>query len=148
MALVDTAKGTQIQIQIDNQLTGTSQAYQHPCMINTTRGIQMQTSGTDEEVPDCANPDLMAWNLHTKTGITLTATGAGMLNKDDIPAFWAWLIADTAKVTKLSLGGDTIGGVITIPMKLIDFSITGDRGKVAACTMTIKSHGGGTYGTS
>lgn len=147
MALVATAKGTQIQIRIDNGLTGTSQAYSHPCLINMDRGLQLQTSGQDEEIPDCADPDAMAWNLHTKTGITITASGAGKLNTSDVSTFWAWLISDTAKTTKLDIYG-TNGGVITIPMKLTDFSITGSRGKTAEASLTIKSHGAGTYGTS
>lgn len=147
MALVSTAKGTQIQVRIDNGLTGTNQAYSHPCMINMQRGIQMATSGQDEEIPDCADPDAMAWNLHVKTGIALTVTGAGKFNTTDMSMFWTWLNSDTAKTVKLDMFG-TNGGVITIPMKLIEFSITGERGKTAEANLTIKSHGAGTYGTS
>lgn len=146
MTAVNTIKGTQVQIQIDNGLTGTAQAYVHPCLINAQRGVQWQTSGQDEEIPDCSDPDAIAWNLHTKTGMKGTVSGAGKLDASSCASFWAWLIADTAKTTKISYGG-TNGGVVTGGWKLTDFNVTGDRGKVAEATLTLVSHSTQTYTT-
>lgn len=147
MTAVNTIKGTQLQMQIDNGLTGTSQAYIHPCMINAARGIQMSSSGQDEEIPDCADPDAVAWNLHTKTGRVDTITGAGKLDASSVPTFVAWMNGDIAKTIKVSFGG-TNGGVVTGGYKMTDFNVTGDRGSVAAATMTMKSHGVQVYTTA
>lgn len=147
MAIPTTFPGVQLQIQIDNGLTGTSQAYVHPCMINAQRGVQWQTTGQDEEVPDCSDPTSMAWNLHTKSGINGTISGAGKLDSSSVATFWSWLIGDIAKTIKVSYGG-TAGGVITGSWKLTDFDVTGDRGSVAAATLTMKSHGAQAYTTA
>lgn len=147
MATPTTIRGVQLQIQIDNGLTGTSQAYVHPCMINAQRGVQWQTTGQDEEIPDCSDPEGMAWNLHTKAGINGTISGAGKMDASSVTTFWSWLIVDTSKTIKISYGG-TNGGVITGGWKLTDFNASGDRGSVAAVTMTMKSHGSQAYTTA
>lgn len=147
MAQVATIKGTQLQIKIDNGLTGTNQAYVHPCLINSTRGITWSTTGTDDEIPDCANPDALAFTAHTKTGISGSVSGAGKLNYTDVASMWAWLNSDTAKTCQIDVYG-TAGGTWSGGWKLTDFAITGDRGKVAECTLTIKSDGVQTYLTT
>lgn len=147
MAFAATMKGTQLQIRISNGLTGTNLVYSHPCLINAARGVQWSSTGTDEEIPDCADPDALAWNQHTKSGLKITITGAGKINTSDITTFWSWWDSDTAKTIKIDMYG-TNGGVITGDYKLTDFNLTGDRGKLAECTLTIQSHGAQTYGTS
>jgi len=136
MAPVNTIKGTQLRIMIESD--DTPGTFRHPCLINTTRGIQWTSTGNDEEIPDCDDPDALAWTKHTKTGASGTISGAGKLNVDDIEAFWDWFDGDIAKNVKIDVG-DT--GRWDGQWKLTDFQITGDRGSVAEATVTIKSHG-------
>jgi hypothetical protein len=140
-------KGTQLQIRIDNGLTGTNQAYAHPCMINAARGVQWTSSGQDENIPDCADPDALAWTTHTKATLSGSISGAGMLDATNVSTFWSWMNSDTAKTVKVDLNG-TVGGVWTGSWKLTDFAVTGDRGKRAEVSVTMKSDGAQTYGTS
>lgn len=136
MAPVNTMKGTQLRIMIESD--DTPGVFVHPCLINTTRGIQWTSTGNDEEIPDCDDPDAMAWTKHTKTGASGTISGAGKLNVDDVEIFWDWFDSDIGKNVKIDVGNT---GVWDGVWKLTDFNITGDRGSVAEATVTMKSHG-------
>jgi len=133
---VNTMKGTQLRIMIESQETPGS--FVHPCLINTQRGIQWTSTGNDEEIPFCDDPDAMAWTQHTKTGASGTITGAGKLNVDDVGDFFDWFNSDDARNVKIDVGSI---GRWDGQWKLTDFQITGDRGQVAEANVTLKSHG-------
>ena len=136
MVAVPTIKGTQLRIMIESQ--DTPGTFVHPCLINTQRGIQWTTTGNDEEIPDCDDPDAMAWVQHTKMGISGTISGAGKLDKTAVEDFFDWINSDDARNVKIDVGD---AGVWDGLWKLTDFQITGDRGVVAEATITMKSHG-------
>jgi len=133
---VNTMKGTQLRIMIESEDTPGN--FVHPCLINTQRGIQWTSTGNDEEIPFCDDPDAMAWTQHTKTGASGTITGAGKLNVDDVGDFFNWFNSDDARNVKIDVGST---GRWDGQWKLTEFQITGDRGQVAEATVTLKSHG-------
>lgn len=136
MALVSTIKGTQVRIMIGD---GESpETFAHPCMINMERSTNWDTSGQDEEIPDCSDPDAMAWNLHTKTGIKGTISGAGKLDSASITTFWDWLISDDAKNVRVEYSD---AYQVEGAWKLTQFNVTGTRGQVAEASLTLVSHG-------
>lgn len=136
MTAVPTMKGTQLRIMIESQ--DTPNVFVHPCLINTQRGIQWTSTGNDEEIPDCDDPDAMAWTQHTKTGASGTITGAGKLDKTAVEDFFDWFNSDDARNVKIDVADV---GAWEGQWKLTDFQITGDRGQVAEATITLKSHG-------
>lgn len=147
MTQLTSIKGTQLQIRVDNGLTGTNQAYAHPCMINAARGLDLTSNGQDENIPDCADPDALAWTTHTKATLGGQISGAGMLDATNYSTFYSWFITDTGKTVKVDLNG-TVGGVVTGSFKLTQLAITGDRGKRVEVNLTMKSDGALSYGTA
>ena len=147
MAQLTSVTGAQLQIRIDNGLTGTNQSYDHACMINATRGLELSSSGQTEAIPDCSLPEAMAWTTETKATVSGTINGTGMLDATNYSSFFAWMNSDTAKTIKVDIHG-TVGGVVTGSWKLTQLAISGDRGKRVEVNVTMKSDGALTYGTA
>lgn len=137
MAKPATIKGTEVYIKIGNGAD--PEVFTHPCLINTQRGIQFQSNGTDVEVPDCDDPSAPAWTDHEKTGLSATITGAGKLDTTSILTYDTWFRGNDAKNVQVwcAAKGYWQGGY-----KLTDFQVTGDRnGDKAEVSLSLKSHG-------
>lgn len=136
MVAVATIKGTQLRIKMGDG--NSPESFVEWCIINTDRGIQWDTTNTDEEVAQCDEPEGIAWTENTKTGITGTITGAGKLDTASLDNVWPWLISDEAKNLQIEVGdtGYWEGG-----WKLVSFGVTGSRGAKAEASLTIKSNG-------
>lgn len=147
MAQPNSFKGQLLTIRIDNGLTGTNQAYAHPCMINAARGFDISSSGQDENIPDCSSPGALSYTAHTKASVSAQITGGGILDATNYASFHSWMVSDDPKTIKVDLNG-TNGGVVTGAFKLTDLGITGDLGKRVEVSVTMKSDGAWTYGTA
>ncbi len=139
MAIINTIKGTQLKILIGDG--GSPEVFAHPCMINLDRAVNWESSGTDEEIPLCEDPDALAWNLHTKMGLKGTISGSGKLNQDDVDTFFDWLNSDDAKNVHITYGDESGSTLISGQWKLTQFNATGTRGSVATASITMVSHG-------
>lgn len=140
MAVMKTISGVELQILIGDGVTPT-EGFAHPCTINTERGVNWETGGTDEEIPDCDDPGGMAWNVHTKTSVKGTITGNGKLDADPVVLadFWDWLKTDDTRNVKIKVGD--IGGEWAGEWKLTQWNINGTRGTVAETSLTMVSFG-------
>lgn len=136
MVAVATIKGTQLRIKIGDG--NSPESFVEWCIINTDRGIQWDTISTDEEVPQCDEPEGLAWTENTKTGIGGTITGAGKLDTASLDNVWPWLISDDAKNLQIEVGST---GYYSGRWKLTAFGITGSRGTKADASLTLKSDG-------
>lgn len=136
MIPVATIKGTQLRVLMGDGAS--PESFVEWCIINTQRGVQWPTTGNDEEIPFCDEPDSLAWTEHTKTGISGVINGAGKLDTASLDNVWPWLNSDDAKNVRVEVGNR---GYWEGAWKLTDFQITGDRGSKAEATITMKSHG-------
>lgn len=137
MAQPITIKATQLFIKIGNGAS--PETFSHPCLINTSRGIQFQSNGQDVAVPDCNDPEALAWTDHTKMELSATISGAGLLDTENIDTFDAWFSTDTAKNIQVWLNTH---GHWTGAFKLTDWQVNGSgRGAKAEATLTLKSSG-------
>jgi hypothetical protein len=137
MAQPDTLRATQLYIKIGNGAS--PEVFLHPCIINTNRGIQFQSSGQDIAIPDCDDPEALAWTDHEKMELSATITAAGILDLDSIDTWDAWFRSPDAKNIQVWLG---TRGHWTGAYKLTDWNATGSgRGAKAEATFTMKSHG-------
>lgn len=121
------------------------EVFTHSCLINTSRGLQMQSNGQDVNVPDCSDPTSPAWRDHLKTGLSATISGSGRLDTAAIALFDAWWRADTAKNVQVWVNthGYWLGA-----FKCTNFQIEGDpqSGEYITAQVTLESHGAlGTY---
>ena len=88
MALAKTVKGTKILVKVGDG--GDPETFAHNCSINGARSFQLSAGTNENNVPDCDDPDLIAWVVREKVSLSGTVQGAGVCNTDDIPTFEEW----------------------------------------------------------
>lgn len=139
MALVDVVNGEKLLILVGDGATPT-EAFDHPCLINTERGISFSSSLTQEAIPDCANPNDPAWLVAEKDGLSATINGAGMLDVASVEMFDAWFRSDDTKNIKVKID-KTGGSTWTGAFHLSEWSVTGARKSKATASLTLVSSG-------
>lgn len=136
MAQADTVRGTALYIKIGDGAS--PEVFTHPCMINTKRGIQFQSSTNKIIVPDCDNPDDPAWTEAIKDSLSATINGAGTLDFASVPMFDAWFRSPDKKNVQVWLGTK---GYWSGAFDLTNWEASGDRGGLAEATITLESAG-------
>jgi hypothetical protein len=136
MAQPTTIRGSQLLIKVGDGAS--PEVFAHPCLINTERGIQFQSQGSDVVVPDCDNPEDPAWLEHVKDGMSATITGAGTLNVTDVADFDTWFRSADAQNVQVWLGAH---GHWQAAFHLTEFQVTGTRAEKAQCTISLRSEG-------
>lgn len=133
---------SEVGILIGDGATPT-EAFAAACLVNSTKGIQLTANFSDDEVPDCDNPDNPAEIYRNAQSITLSVSGAGKLHRDDVLTWAQWLAAGTAKNAKIRLGGaDETGAMeISCALKLSDFNVNAQRPDSAEVDVSLVSHG-------
>ena len=142
MALAKYLKGVQLLIQVGDGAD--PEVFAHPCLINASRGINITAETNDIKVPDCSDPDLMAWLVREKTAVSATIDGAGVLNTPDTEIYFNWVKSSAAKNIRINLNGVSGangGGRINGVFHLTQFQLQGDRGDLVQCTIKMDSTG-------
>lgn len=136
MAQVAAINGTQLKIAISDGAV--PPAFVIPCIINGERGIVWSSDGSEEEIPDCDDPEALAWNTRTQRKKKGTITGAGLYDEDDFGTMWDWYDSGLPKAVQIQYGGKyTVQG----NWILTDLGTTGNRGEKAKNTLTLISDG-------
>lgn len=104
--------------------------FNHPCLINTSRGIAFTTNVTETEVADCAAPSNPAKIVRKAKSIDFTVTGAGKVDKTSVLAYIQWWESGLPKASKIiqNVTGAEGGWTGTGDLILKDFSLKGERG--------------------
>ena len=139
---VDKVRGTQVYIKIGD--AASPEVFTHPCLINTNRGVKFQSSANKVIVPDCLNPDDPAWESVMVDGLNIAVDGAGILDAAAIPDYDTWWRGGEVKNVQIWLGTK---GYWQVAMKLINWSITGDRNQYATAAIALNSDGAGSAWT-
>lgn len=141
MALAKTAKGTQLLIKIGDGAD--PEVFAHSCTINAERGIQFSAETNDVSVPDCTDPELLAWVEREKRSLSATINGAGVLNGPDADAYFDWLADADPKNVKvvLNIPGADGGVIFSGAFHLTQFELSGTRGEKVNCTIRLESDG-------
>lgn len=142
MALAKTAKGTKLLIKVGDGATPT-EAFAVMCTINAERGIQFTADTNDVTVPDCADPDLLAWTEREKRAIQATISGAGVLNTPDIATFFAWVSSSAVKNVKVVVDVPSADGgrIFSGAFHCTQFELTGNVGDKVQCSIQLQSSG-------
>lgn len=138
-----TFAGTKLLVKISDGATPTP-AFSHPCLINAARGIQWSSASNQRRIPDCTNPELMAWTKLYKISLTGKISGSGVLNTPDHALFWDWYNSDDAKDVQVEFAGVTLangGGYWSGQWKCTDYNIQGDVGDETQADISLESHG-------
>lgn len=140
MTKVETFNGSKVLIKIGDG--GDPETFAHPCLINTTRSIQGSASTVDSVIPDCDDPDGVAWTEREKDALSYTITGEGKMHRADLADYAAWL-KDKASKNVQVIAADGMSGAILLQGKfhLTEFQFGGDRKEKANGSITLVSDG-------
>lgn len=138
MAKPATLLGTQLFIKVGDEAS--PEVFTHPCLINSTRGVDFTVNGNKIEVPDCTNPDDPAWMEFVKQSIECAISGAGVMDNVEatIATYFTWLSGSASKNVQVWVG--TIG-YWSGAFHLTKFSVSGDRGKKIDVAISLDSDG-------
>ena len=123
-------------------------AFVHPCLINAARGIQFSSSSNERRIPDCSDPELIAWTKINKVSLSAKINGSGVLTTPDNVFYFGWFNSDDAKAVRVEYSGVTLangGGWWAGNFKCTDYSNAGDIGDETSADIALASHGAVTW---
>lgn len=124
--LVDAMNSSKLLVRLGDG--GGSEVFTHPCLINTSRGIEFSTSPTESLVPYCSpDEDKAGWVDREVDSKSAAINGAGVLDTKSLNVFWAWWDSGLSKNIQVAVnvlqaegGGYWSGAAI-----LQSFTVTG-----------------------
>ena len=141
MAAVKHARGVKLLLKVgDGEDPEVFSAF---CSINASRGISFTSATRDFAVPDCTDPDEIAWLAREKESLSVSVTGAGMVNTPDVQAFFDWFKSEDSKNCQVVVDVPSVDGGVIFEgaFHLTEFSITGDRGGKMETSISLASDG-------
>jgi len=142
MAAVKYLRGVKLLVKVgDGESPEVFTTY---CTINAARGISFAASTNDFNIPDCADPDLMAWLVREKVSISGDISGAGTLNTPDTEEFFDWVKSPDTRNVQVHLDAVSMangGGYWAGAYHCTQFEVTGDRGGIAEASVQLLSSG-------
>ncbi len=118
--------------------------FAHPCLINAARGIAFSAETNQTRVPDCDDPELLAWLRREKTAIGATINGAGVLHTPDTEFYFNWVASADPIAVQTELNGVVLangGGHFAGNWHCTQYEITGDLGDYAQCSIGLENDG-------
>jgi hypothetical protein len=132
MAKPTTASWTKLLIMLGDGATPT-EGFAAPCAL-TTKGISFTADTSDQNVPDCDDPDLPSWVERVVRGLSAEVSGGGRLALENFDIWQEWWASGETKNVRVKLdvplannGGHYAGRFV-----LTGFTLSGneDDGKV------------------
>lgn len=124
------------------------EVFTHDCLINTSRGMQLNSETSRTMVPYCDEPDTPSWQDIEVDALSATISGAGTLHTASAEIWFVWFNAGTAKNIRVELNGVLAadgGGYWAGAFKLTGFNFSGDRRENVTVDVTLESHGAVTW---
>lgn len=113
------------------------------CTINAERGITFNAQTNDETIPNCADPEAIAFLSREKSSLSVDVTGGGKNNKEDNKTLWDWWKSPDPRNCQVVLTDPTPANEITWEgaFHLTQYDLTGNEGEKVGSTMTLASDG-------
>jgi hypothetical protein len=141
MAAVKHARGVKLLLKVGNGAS--PEVFTALCTINAARSLK-GTAGTNEfNIPDCLDPDQLAWIAREKVSLSYTVSGAGILNTPDVTTLTTWLAAEASKNCQIVVDVPSADGGVIFEgfFHLTDVDFSGDRGGKMECSISLASDG-------
>jgi predicted secreted protein len=141
MAAVKHTRGVKLLLKVGDGAE--PEVFAQYCSINAERGITFTATTNDVDIPDCEDPDLLAWVVREKASLSVSVTGSGTLNTPDVEDFFAWFNSPDAKNCKIIVDVAAADGGVTFTgaFHLTEFSLTGNRGEKMQASVSLASDG-------
>jgi predicted secreted protein len=146
MALAKALKGKSLLIQVGDGEA--SEAFSHPCSLNSERGIVFSAETNQTRVPDCDDPEIIGWFLREKVAKGATINGAGTVHTPDVEDFFDWFDSDDTRNLRVKLNGVVLadgGGHWAGAFHCVGLEITGTVGEYTQVSLSLESSGAVTW---
>lgn len=144
---VSTRNGRQLVIRLGDG--GSPEQFVHPCMINTSRGIEFGSTPIESTVPYCPPDELLpGWIEREIDALTATITGAGIFDTRSLDIFWDWFNSGLSKNIHVEILASLAleGGYWSMAAVLSSFSVSsGSAREKLTFDCTILSDGAPTW---
>lgn len=133
--------GSKIAIKVGNGAD--PEVFTHPCLINSSRGIQFSSSTVDSLIPRCDDQDAPAWITREKDSLTVTITGEGIMDAADTDDYFDWFEGAATKNVQgvVNVGGGVNEQTFEGAFHLTEMQISGERKEKAQVSITLVSSG-------
>lgn len=128
MAPVKHARGTRLVLKVGDGAS--PEIFTAKCSINAARSLSGEAQTNDFNIPDCADPDALAWVVREKIAVSYSFTGAGILDTQEVGEFASWLASRGIKNCQVVVDVPASDGGVIFEgaWHLTTFEITGERG--------------------
>lgn len=141
MAAVKHARGVKLLLKMGDGVS--PEVFTAICTINAARSISGTTATNDFNIPDCLDPDALAFVTREKVSISYSVSGAGILNTPDVEDLTDWLASPDSKNCQIIVDVPSADGGVIFEgaFHLTEFQITGDRGGKMEASISLVSDG-------
>lgn len=145
MAPPVTRRGTKVRILQGNGATPT-EVFAAYCALNA-KSVNFQSQSNDFYVADCENPDAPSWRQIVKSGRSLSVSGSGTLNLNDLTRYQAAYNDDDTLNYRIELDASNSvqGGYWAAAFAVTSLEITGNDEDLIQVSISLESHGAVTW---
>lgn len=147
MTAAKTVKGKSLLIKVSDMDEDTP-VFAADCLVNSDRGIVFTAETNETKVPDCDDPELIAWINREKVSLSASINGAGTLHTPNVADYSTWFASEATKDIHVELQGIVLangGGYWAGAFHLTSFEVTGSLGELVQCSLTLLSSGAVTW---
>jgi hypothetical protein len=135
MTAPTTYAGTALIIQV---ATDTSpETFAEPCGL-TTKNFDEKSTANTNIIPDCADPEALAWESTDISSRAVEISAQGILAQEALATWNSFKADPNGRTCKIYLGATLYA---TGTFKVTDFKLSGQRGQKVNVDLTIKSDG-------
>jgi predicted secreted protein len=141
MAAVQHARGVKLLLKVGDGAS--PEVFTAYCTINAARSISGTAATNDFNIPDCEDPDALAWISREKVSLSYSVAGAGILNTPDTELFTEFLADPDPRNCQIIVDVPAADGGVIFEgaFHLTEFQITGDRGGKMEASIALVSDG-------
>ncbi|WP_377355258.1 phage tail tube protein [Phenylobacterium terrae] len=114
-----------------------TEVFAHPNAINLSRGITFNVNADPVELTNLSDQTLPAQTTRKARSFDSNIEGTGRLDSTDVEDWLDWSLSGAKKNIRFEVGGRMITG----PYILTSFSITGEAGDYAECSVSLAQAG-------
>lgn len=150
MAQPTVINGTKLLILVGTggDSPGSPDVYSEPCGL-TTKGINLSAATNTTLIPDCANPDLPAWEAKDVSSLAAEVTGTGVMAVESFHTWLDWFLGATLRSCRIQLVSPAthpLGlGYFLGDFILSTLVYTGERGQKVTIEVTMVNTGALTF---
>jgi predicted secreted protein len=137
MAQPTVLSGTKLLILVGDGAS--PEVFAQPCGL-TTNGIDFSASTNTTLLPDCADPDLPAWEAKDVNGLSASVTGTGVMAVESFDIWNDWFQAAAAKNCQIKLDSAELG-YWAGSFILTGLKYSGTRGEKVTVDITLSNNG-------